>query len=321
LTTRSLFFQGILLTALILALAPSHQVFAAKTILMQATLNPTQEDQGVSVAITGRVFDAAGASIPNAIISVQVNNPESTTIHLAVAYSGQDGSFQDSFIISSNFMGGNYTTYLVADKPGYESARITLTFAYSSPDFSLESSTPSLSIRQGDSSIVTITIIPLRGFNQGVNLTALKLPSGVSAQFSPSSVLPKATVTVTLTISETASLGNYIVILIGVSRSTTHSVPLQLTITRGPLQTYYLLAGLSIIVIFVVGLSIRRRNRRARKLAAAEAILKQGSADKGYVTTAGAIARLEELRANNQVDDTTYTKLRKEYERRLEKSK
>ena len=56
-------------------------------------------------------------------------------------------------------------------------------------------------------------------------------------------------------------------------------------------------------------------------MAAAEAMLKQGSADKGYVTTAGAIARLEELRANNQVDGATYAKLRREYERRLEKSK
>jgi hypothetical protein len=288
---------------------------------MQATLNPTQVDQGVSVVITGRVFDETGASIPNAIISVQVSNPQSTTIHLAVAYSNQDGSFQDSFIIGSNSMGGNYTTYLVADKPGYESARVTLTFAYSSPDFSLESSTRLLSLRQGDSGIVTITVLPLRGFKQAVNLTALNLPSGVSAQFSPPSVSPKGTVTVTLTISESASLGNFTVILLGVSTSTTHSVSFQLNITRGPLQTYYLLAGVSAILIVVAGLIIRRRNRRARKLAAAEAMLKQGSADKGYVTTAGAIARLEELRANGQVDGATYERLRREYERRLEKSK
>jgi hypothetical protein len=288
---------------------------------MQATLNPTQTDQGVSVVITGRVFEATGASVPNAIISVQVSNPQSTTIHLAVAYSNQDGSFQDSFIIGSNYIGGNYTTYLVADKPGYESARVTLTFAYASPDFSLEPSTRSLSLHQGDSGILTVTILPLRGFKQAVNLTALSLPSGVSAQFSPPSVSPEATVTVTLTISESASLGNFTVILLGVSTSTTHSVSFQLSITRGPLQTYYLLAGASAILIAVAGLILRRRNRRARKLAAAEAMLKQGSADRGYVTTAGAIARLEELRANNQVDGATYEKLRREYERRLEKSK
>jgi hypothetical protein len=288
---------------------------------MQATLNPTQVEQGVSVVITGRVFDETGASIPNAIISVQVSNPESTTIHLAVAYSNQDGSFEDSFIISSNSMGGNYTTYLVADKPGYQSARVTLTFAYSSPDFSLESSARSLSLRQGDSGTVTITVLPLRGFKQAVNLTALNLPLGVSAQYSPSSVTSKGTVKVTFTISESANLGNFTLILLGVSRSTTHSVPLQLSITRGPLRTYYLLAAFSAIVIFVAALIIRRRNRRARKLAAVEAILKYGSADKGYVTTAGALARLEELRADNRVDDATYARLRKEYERRLEKSK
>ena len=261
-TTRSLFFQGILLVTLILALPAQPQAFATKTILMQATLNPTQIDQGVSVVITGRVFDATGASVPNAIISVQVSDPQSTTIHLAVAYSNQDGSFQDAFIIGSNSLGGNYTTYLVADKPGYESARVTLTFSYSSPDFSLGSSTHSLSIRQGDSGIVTIIVLPLRGFKQAVNLTALNLPLGVSAQFSPPSLASRGNVTVTLTVSQTARIGNFTVILLGVSTSTTHSVSFQLSITRGPLQTYYAIAGITAILISVAALILRRRNRR-----------------------------------------------------------
>jgi len=309
------------LVALILVLSSPPQAFASKTILMQATLNPTQIEQGVSVVITGRVFDASGASVPNAIISVQVSDPQSTTIHLAVAYSNQDGSFQDTFIIGSSSLGGNYTTYLVADKPGYESARLTLIFSYASPDFSLQPSTTSLSIRQGGSGIVTITVLPLRGFKQAVNLTALNLPPGVSAQFSPPSLAPKGNVTVTLTVSQSASLGNFTVTLLGVSTSTTHSASIQLNITRGPLQTYYAIAAAFAILISVAALILRRRNRRARRLAAAEAMLKPASADKGYVTTAGAIARLEELRANNQVDSATYEKLRKEYERRLEKSK
>jgi hypothetical protein len=290
-------------------------------MLMQATLNPTQTDQGVSVVITGRVFDATGLPVPNAIISIQVNDPQTTSIHLAVAYSKQDGSFEDTFIISPNALGGNYTTYLVADKPGYETARVTLTLIYSSPDFSLESSTTSLSISQGDSATATITILSLRRFKQLVNLTALNLPSGVSAQFDPPSIKPRGNITVTLTASQSATLGTFTVTLLGVSPSTTHSLSLQLTITRGPLQTYYALAATFAALVLAGALALRRRNRRARRLAAAEAMLKHGSADKGYVTTAGAIARLEELRANKQVDSATYEKLRREYEKRLEKSK
>ena len=306
---------------LLFSLAPPLHGAATKTMLMQATLNPMQTDQGVSVVITGRVFESSDTPVPNAIISVQVINPQTTTIHLAVAYSKQDGSFGDTFLIGSNSAGGNYTTYLVADKPGYETARVTLIFAYSSPDFSLASSAGSISIRQGDSGTITITVLPLRGFRQPVNLTALNLPPGVGAQFSPPSVTRKGTVDVTFTVSQTASLGNFTVTLLGVSSATTHSLSFQLIITRGPLQTYYLAAVALAVLLSAAGLMFRRRTRRARKLAIAEAMLKQGSADKGYVTTAGAIARLEELKANNQVDETTYRKLRREYERRLEKSK
>jgi len=310
-----------LLAVIILAFAPPLQGQNIKNMLLQATLNPTQTEQGVTVIISGRVFDPSGAFVPNAIISVQVINPQATTIHLAIAYSKQDGSFGDSFLIGSKFPGGNYTTYLVADKPGYDATRVTLVFSYSSPDFSLESTTTALSIRQGDSATITITVEPLRGFKQPVNLTALNLPPGVTAQFKPPSVNPRANVTVTFAVSETAALGNFTIPLLGVSSPSTHTISIQLIITRGPLQNYYELAVSVFAILVVVVLVVRRRTARARKLAAAEAMLRHGSADKGYVTTAGAIARLEELRARNEVDQATYEKLKKEYQRRLEKSK
>ena len=273
------------------------------------------------MTITGRVFNASDVSVPNAIISVQVNDPQTTSIHLAVAYSKQDGSFADSFLISPNAMGGNYSIFLVADKPGYESARVTLTLIYASPDFALQSPTSALSIRQGDTTNFTVAVLSLRGFKQPVNLTALNLPTGVTAQFNPSSVTAQGNITVTLTASQSASLGNFTISLLGVSPSSTHSIRIQLYVGRGPLQTYYVIAATCVVLLLVAVLALRRRNRRARRLAAAEAMLKYGSADKGYVTTAGAMARLEELRANNQVDSATYEKLKREYEKRLERSK
>ena len=49
--------------------------------------------------------------------------------------------------------------------------------------------------------------------------------------------------------------------------------------------------------------------------------MKATEADKGYVATARVIARLEELRATDQIDESTYQKLKREYEKRLEKSR
>jgi DNA-binding SARP family transcriptional activator len=73
--------------------------------------------------------------------------------------------------------------------------------------------------------------------------------------------------------------------------------------------------------VLIGAVLLQRRRRRSRKRAALEQLLKASEADKGYVATARVLARLEELRAMNQVDESTYQKLKREYEKRLEKSK
>ena len=290
-------------------------------MLMQATLNGTRTQQGVSVVILGKVFDTSGLPVSNAVVSIQVTDPQDSSIHLAVAYSTTDGSFQDNFLISLSSPGGNYTAYLVADKPGYDTARVTLSFSYSSPDFSLQPSVSSLSLRQGDVGRLTLTVLSIRGFNAPVNLTAVNQPSGVSLQFNPGSVTPSGNAQVTVTVSETAPTGNYTISLLAVSGTTVRTVSFQLVITPGPIQVVYAaLSAIVVIAILLIGTLLMRR-RRSRKRAAIEELLRTSEADKGYVATARVIARLEELRATGQVDESTYQKLKREYEKRLEKSK
>jgi hypothetical protein len=304
-----------------MALTAPLPVFAAKKMLMQATLNPTQTDRGVTVAISGRAFDTVNSSIPNAVISIQVNNPQGTSVHLAIAYTNLGGSFQDTFFIGSNSPGGNYTAFLVADKPGYDTARLTLVFTYSSPDFALQTSVSALSLRQGETGMVSVTVLGLRGFNAPVNLTALELPAGVSLQFNHSSIAPGETISVNVALSIFAATGNYTITLLGVSGSVSHKVSFELNIAPGPIQAVYLVIVFIAILVLVSFLLLRRRGKRKRREAAVEELIKQSSTDKGYVATARAIARLEELRALERVDESTYLRLRREFEKRLEKSK
>ena len=288
---------------------------------MQATLNPTQTNQGIYVMITGKIFDTNGIPVSNTVISIQVTNPQATSIHLAVAYSAKDGTFQDSFEIPSNSPGGNYTAYMVADKPGYDTARVTLSFNYSTPDFSMQSSTILLALRQGDTSKITVTMLSLRNFNEPVNLTALNLPSGVTVQFNPASLTPSGSAEVTITASQSAQIGNFTITLLGVSGPLIHTVSFRLEITPGPVNATFIVIPMVLVIVFIGGVLIQRRRRRSDKRAALEELLKASEADKGYVATARVIARLEELRATNQVDESTYQKLKREYEKRLEKSK
>jgi uncharacterized membrane protein len=318
---RVLFLHLLSLSLLILAAAAAVPTFAAKTILMQATVNTIQTDQGVTATLTGRVFETSNISIPNAVISIQVNDPQGTSVHVAVAYTDTKGSFQDTFYIALTSPGGNYTAFLAADKPGYEKARTTLVFSYSSPDFSILTSTPALSLRQGESGAVTITVLSLRGFHEAVNLTALELPSGVTLQFNPNSLAPGKSVAAKLDVSNFATIGNYTITLLGVSGSVSHKVSLQLNIFPGPIQAVYLLITVVAVVVAALFFILRHRGAQRKKEAAIVDLIRQTSTDRGYVATARAIARLEELRATDKVDEDTYQKLRKEYEKRLEKSK
>jgi uncharacterized membrane protein len=316
--------QGVLIVLLILAVASPTSVSAAREMQIQASFNPTQTDRGILVAISGRVFEPNNLSVSNAVISIQVNNPEGTSILVAIKYTNPSGAFQDTFLLPPNSSAGNYTAYLVADKPGYETAHLTLAFTYSTPDFSIAPSISTLSLQQGQTGSLTVTILSLRGFNEHVNLTAIDPPNGVTLQFNPSSIAPSGTTTLDVAVSNTAQVGNYTVTLLAVSGSLSHKTSFQLRVSSGPFQTEFTLlvvTGIALVVLGALGLMLRSRGRRRRKEAVLEELLKQASADTGYVATARVIARLEELRAMSRVDEDTYQRLKKEYEKRLEKSR
>lgn len=302
-------------------MATLSPVSAAKHMYMQASFNPTETEQGVTIVTSGRVFDTANIPIPNAAISIQVNNPQGTSVHIAVNFTDSNGIFQDTFFLQATSPGGNYTVYLASDKPGYDTARLTLIFSYSSPNFSIQTSSSELFLRQGETSSVTLTILALRGFHESVNLTALTLPMGVSIQFDPVSMIPSGTVAVIVAVSSFAPVGNYTLTLLGVSGSLSHKASVQVTIMPGTIQIVYLPVALAAIILVVLFLAVRYRGERRRREAVVEALIKQASADKGYVASARALAKLEELRAMDRVDEATYQRLRREYEKQLEKSK
>jgi hypothetical protein len=101
-------------------------------------------------------------------------------------------------------------------------------------------------------------------------------------------------------------------------------VSFQLEVSPGPVRVNFILitaVGTALVVLAALGLMVRSRGQRRRRKAVLEELLRQASADTGYVATARVIARLEELRALGKVDETTYQRLRRDYEKRLEKSK
>ena len=116
---------------IIVLMSSCGSVFSTQKLMMiEASFNPTQTDQGVYVSVTGRVFDLNNSSLSNALISIEVISPQGSSVHVAVAYTDSNGLFQDTFNMAQSSPAGNYTAFLTADKPGYDTAHLNLIFVY-----------------------------------------------------------------------------------------------------------------------------------------------------------------------------------------------
>ncbi len=96
-------------------------------------------------------------------------------------------------------------------------------------DFLLSSSATTLSVTQGHSAATTIGVTPRNGLEGGVTLTALGLPAGVIASFSPTSITGMSTLT--LKAEGSAHAGTSTVTITGTSGSLSHSVSILLEVT------------------------------------------------------------------------------------------
>src|ERR1700678_1962532 len=118
------------------------------------------------------------------------------------------------------------------------SATIALTVNASSgtPNFTIAVSPSSLTIDEGGSGSVTLTVTSQNGFHSAVELSANAFPSGVSATATENPVTPpangSASVKITFSATRRAPTGTTTIELIGTSGSLSHSANVSLTVAR-----------------------------------------------------------------------------------------
>jgi hypothetical protein len=96
------------------------------------------------------------------------------------------------------------------------------------PNFTLSPSSPSLTITQGTTGGVTITVAQQNGFNSPVNLSVSGVPNGVTPSFNPTSTTN--TSTLTLTAAATATIGTATITITGTFGNLTHQTTVSLTV-------------------------------------------------------------------------------------------
>jgi plastocyanin len=208
-----------------------------------------------TVSVTVIVPDFSIASSPASLGVIQGVSSNSSTITLTslngfsgtvtlgstVSQSGLSLSFNPTSVTIST--GGSGTSTLTISTsttpPGFYTATIngmsgsttnttTVNITVTIPDFNIRTSPPNLSITQGSTSTVTITIASLSGFKGTLTLTGSVSQPGPAVSFSPASVTLSSGGVVTSNMTVSAAGGTY-------NSVATGSYPVTITVTNGTL--------------------------------------------------------------------------------------
>jgi hypothetical protein len=127
------------------------------------------------------------------------------------------------------------STIVITGTSGSITENGTVSLTLTARSFILGKAPEELTLNLNSSATSTVTIYPLDGFSDNVTLSTGKLPSGVTASFSPNPATSSSTLT--LTAGPTAQNGTATVMINGTSGSVKTSTPLTLTVNAPPLGT------------------------------------------------------------------------------------
>lgn len=160
--------------------APEPQLF------IDASITFNRENTYIAVYIVGRVFDEKGAPMLNAEISIQVNDPHESSVHVALIHSDLNGSYTDSFRLSLNAPLGEYLVYMTASKPGFQDGFARLSFQLTAPELSLTVEPMYMRVEQGGFASFTVTVEA--GYGDAVYLNLTGLPEHSRYEVTPNPV-------------------------------------------------------------------------------------------------------------------------------------
>ncbi|MCK5626586.1 hypothetical protein KAI23_01305 [Candidatus Bathyarchaeota archaeon] len=329
----SVFF--LLLAALLVSNGFQISVAGPELVLTVSIAVELVEKEGTAVVrMTGEVLDPYDQAVKSAAISSQLNDPSKTSLHISLVYSKEDGSYSDEFIIVKPVT-GNYTLHLTASKPGYNDKNIHVPFSLMAGDYNLKISPNSRTIIQGSNASFEIALVPLQGDTlPETSIRIIGLPERITYNLINKSATIPRTFMLSILTRENTPIGKYNFTIIGegegYSSTTWAIIEVIETITQpseptpldneNQIWSFATLYPIFLVIISIVVISIVLIMFRIRKQKQEQVTLEPGR-DRDYLAIARALARIEELRAAEKLDEETYRRLKKEYESKLEKAK
>ena len=132
------------------------------------------------------------------------------------------------------FVGSDNVTYTVQQEfSNQQNTCITTRSTSTAPDFTIALSPSATTIAPGSSATINVATTAVGGSSQSIGFSLTGLPNGVSAAFSPTTVVAGGSSTLTLTAASSAVAGTASLAIIGTAGSTSHSTSEALTVGSG----------------------------------------------------------------------------------------
>jgi cellulose 1,4-beta-cellobiosidase len=198
--------------------SPGFTVSATATTVMQGT--------SVGSSVTIGAFNGFDSAVALTVSGL----PAGVTASFSpTSVTGSGGSTLTFTATNTATVGAVTITVTGTSGSTVETAKVTFTVT-ARPEFTITVSPTTLSLPPNTNPTVTLTVTYVGNLTGSVSLSASGLPSGVQANFSPSSLNASGTVTVNFTSQASTPVGTYSVLLTGTDGTLVHSATLALTI-------------------------------------------------------------------------------------------
>src|SRR5467141_1137093 len=207
----------------------------ATSIITLASLNGFSGGVSLNATVLNAVTSGGGAGGGRgALEMVPPSSPPTALLNPATIVMPRSGSVQCTLtiILSTGVQAGNYPVVVIAIQ-GSLSHTAQLTLA--ATDFSLTSSTSSVTIRAGGNSTVTLTLQSSNGFHGNFTLSTTVSPSGPVSTTNPSMLrlTTSNSSLVTIVVPSNTPAGNYTLTVQGTSGTLSHTVYITITVPSG----------------------------------------------------------------------------------------
>ncbi len=217
--------------------AASYTVTTAASFNLSASPGSVSVTQGSNRTTT--ITEMSSGGFASAIALSASGVPAGVTASFSPAtMAGGSGSSTLTFTASASATTGTFTVTITGAGAGLtRTTSVSLAVAAAPPpaNFALNASPTAVSVTQGGTGTTSITSTGSVGFGSAVSMTASGMPAGVTAAFSPSSLVSgSGTSMLTFTAGASATAGTFNVTVTGSGGGLNRTTSVSLTVTGAP---------------------------------------------------------------------------------------